>query len=113
MQTKQEKYGDPYWNNNEQAIKTKFNKFGAGQPLDYKQKREATLLKEQGNPHWNNSEKRQQTCLENYGVPSYSKTEEFLENAINCYRSKYGLSVSLDNYIIVFVPSLYVIELFN
>lgn len=40
-------------------------------------------------------------------------TEEFLENAINCYRSKYGLSVSLDNYIIVFVPSLYVIELFN
>ena len=40
-------------------------------------------------------------------------TEEFLADAIDCYRSKYGMSVAVDNYIIVFEPTLYVVELFE
>lgn len=40
-------------------------------------------------------------------------TEEFLNDAIECYRSKYGICVQVDNYVIGFEPSLYVMELFE
>ena len=40
-------------------------------------------------------------------------TEQFLQDAIDCYRSKYGLYVQVDNYVIVFQPTLYVMELFE
>lgn len=40
-------------------------------------------------------------------------TEQFLQNAIDCYRSKYGLYVQVDNYVIGFQPTLYVMELFE
>lgn len=40
-------------------------------------------------------------------------TEEFLKEALECYRQKYGEYTVLDNYIIGFEPSLYVIELFK
>ena len=39
-------------------------------------------------------------------------SEEFLQEAIDCYREKYGCSVELDGYLIVFDPSLAVIEKF-
>lgn len=39
-------------------------------------------------------------------------SEEFLQEAIDCYRNKYGTSVELDGYLIVFDPSLAVIEKF-
>ena len=31
-------------------------------------------------------------------------TEEYLEEAIDCYKAKYGLYASVDNYIIYFEP---------
>lgn len=37
-------------------------------------------------------------------------TEEFLQDAIECYRSKFGHFVEVDNYIIFFEPSLAVLE---
>ena len=37
-------------------------------------------------------------------------TEEFLLEAIECYRSKYGVYAKLDNYLIGFIPTLYIIE---
>lgn len=40
-------------------------------------------------------------------------TEEFLKEALECYRSKYGTAKQIDNYIIGFEPNLYVIELFE
>lgn len=40
-------------------------------------------------------------------------TEEFLKEAIDCYKSKYGTYTAVDNYIIVFEPRLYVIERFE
>lgn len=38
-------------------------------------------------------------------------TEEFLQEALQCYRSKYGVCVGFDNYIIYFEPCLSVLEL--
>lgn len=40
-------------------------------------------------------------------------TEQFLQDVIDCYRSKYGLYVQVDNYVIGFQPTLYVMELFE
>ena len=39
-------------------------------------------------------------------------TEEFLQEALECYREKYGCMVELDGYIILFEPRLAVIEKF-
>ena len=41
-------------------------------------------------------------CL---GVP-----EDFLQDALDCYKEKYGLMAELDGYVIIFEPSLAVIE---
>lgn len=40
-------------------------------------------------------------------------TEDFLSDALKCYKSKYGISVKIDNYIIYFEPNLYVMKLFK
>ena len=37
-------------------------------------------------------------------------TEEYLRNALQCYRSKYGECVSVDNYLICFEPKFAVIK---
>ena len=37
-------------------------------------------------------------------------TEEFLQEALECYREKYGCMAEVDGYIIIFEPSLAVIE---
>lgn len=37
-------------------------------------------------------------------------TEEFLEDALKCYKGKYGISVKVDNYEIYFEPNLYVLK---
>jgi len=36
--------------------------------------------------------------------------EDFLQDALDCYRSKYGAFAEMDNYVIMFEPSLSVIE---
>lgn len=38
-------------------------------------------------------------------------TEEFLSDAISYYKNKYGISVTVDNYVIYFEPTLGVFEL--
>ena len=38
-------------------------------------------------------------------------TEKFLSEALTCYKSKYGVSVKIDNYIIRFIPNLQVTKL--
>lgn len=44
-------------------------------------------------------------CRNFYEMAEYlDATEEYLKEAINCYKSKYGLCVSVDNYIIYFEP---------
>ena len=44
-------------------------------------------------------------CRNRYEMAEYlDVTEEYLEEAIDCYKAKYGLYVSIDNYIIYFEP---------
>lgn len=38
-------------------------------------------------------------------------TEDFLQEALHCYRSKYGIYTRFDNYVIFFEPTLSVLEL--
>ncbi len=38
-------------------------------------------------------------------------TEKFLKDAIDCYRSKYGHMVAVDNYVIYFIPALGVFKI--
>lgn len=55
----------------------------------------------------------QARCQNRYELAQYlDVTEEFLQDAIDCYRSKYGLMVEVDNYIIYFDPQLAVMERF-
>ena len=52
-------------------------------------------------------------CRSRYDLAVYlDVTEEFLDEALACYRNKYGTSVELDGYLIVFEPSLAVLENF-
>ena len=39
-------------------------------------------------------------------------TEEFLQEALECYKEKYGITVMIDGYTIMFEPALAVIEKF-
>lgn len=42
-------------------------------------------------------------CRNRYDLAKYlDVTEEFLDEALACYRNKYGTSVELDGYLIVF-----------
>lgn len=44
-------------------------------------------------------------CRNRYEMAEYlDVTEEYLEEAIDCYKAKYGLYVSIDNYLIYFEP---------
>lgn len=48
-------------------------------------------------------------CRNLYEMAEYlDVTEEYLKEAIECYRSKYGSYMKFDNYIIYFVPCLVV-----
>lgn len=50
-------------------------------------------------------------CQNRHEVAEYlGVTEQFLEEALECYRSKYGVYTSFDNYIIGFEPNLYIVE---
>ena len=52
-------------------------------------------------------------CRNRYEMADYLEvTEEYLDEAIHCYRSKYGIYKVLDNYAIAFIPNLSVTKLF-
>ena len=53
-------------------------------------------------------------CSSLHEMASYLDiTEEFLREALQRYRSKYGCYVAVDNYVIYFEPNLCVLELFT
>ena len=46
-------------------------------------------------------------CSSRYEIAEFLEvTEEFLEDAICCYREKYGICASVDNYVVYFIPQL-------
>lgn len=50
-------------------------------------------------------------CRSMYEIAEYlDVTEDFLSDALNCYRQKYGLCTQIDNYVIFFEPCLGVLE---
>lgn len=51
-------------------------------------------------------------CRNLYEMADYlDVTEEYLKEALNCYQSKYGEYVKVDNYMIYFIPTLAVLEI--
>ena len=51
-------------------------------------------------------------CQNKYEIAEFlDVTEEYLEDCIKCYRDKYGVYTTVDNYIIYFIPNLIVTEL--
>lgn len=50
-------------------------------------------------------------CKSRYEIAEFLEvTEDFLQEAIDCYRSKYGICTTVDNYVIYFIPNLSVGE---
>lgn len=53
----------------------------------------------------------QRRCKSRHELAEYlGVSEEFLNDALDCYKDKYGVSVTYKQYIIIFEPSLYVVE---
>lgn len=53
-------------------------------------------------------------CQSRYDLAKHlGITEEYLQEAIDCYHAKYGVFVETGNYIIIFEPNLRVMEKFN
>ena len=51
-------------------------------------------------------------CRNSYEVAEYLEvTEEFLNDALNTYKDKYGVYTIVDNYAIYFIPALLVLKL--
>lgn len=51
-------------------------------------------------------------CRTLYEMAEYlDVTEEYLQSAIDCYRSRYGQFASVDNYILYFIPCLAVMRI--
>jgi len=50
-------------------------------------------------------------CCSRYELAGHlNVTEEFLQEALDCYKAKYGGFAEVDNYVIIFEPSLSVME---
>lgn len=46
-------------------------------------------------------------CQSRYEIAEYLEvTDEFLTDCIECYRQKYGIGTTVDNYYIMFIPNL-------
>lgn len=51
-------------------------------------------------------------CQNRYEIAEHLHvTEEYLQEAIDCYKEKYGVCTTVDNYVISFIPNLAVMEL--
>lgn len=54
----------------------------------------------------------QHGCQSRYEIAEYLEvTEEFLDECISCYRDKYGVGTTMDDYYIMFIPTLAVGEI--
>lgn len=51
-------------------------------------------------------------CRNMYDMAAHlDVTEEFLQEALSCYKQKYGVCTRIDNYVIYFEPAISVLEL--
>lgn len=50
-------------------------------------------------------------CRSRHKIAEYLEvTEDFLQEAIECYRNKYGIGTVIDNYYIMFIPNLQIMK---
>lgn len=50
-------------------------------------------------------------CKDKHEIAEYLEvTEKFLEDTVACYREKYGVCTTLDNYVVYFIPNLMIGE---
>lgn len=50
-------------------------------------------------------------CKDKHEIAEYLEvTEKFLEDTVACYREKYGVYATLDNYVVYFIPNLMIGE---
>ena len=53
-------------------------------------------------------------CRNRFEIAEYlDVTEEYLDEALTCYRQRYGVFTTVDNYVIYFIPSLIVYKTVN
>ena len=51
-------------------------------------------------------------CQSRYDIAEYlDVTEEYLDECIGCYREKYGVCATIDNYVVYFIPTLAVCKI--
>ena len=88
--TKLDKYGDENYVNAEKSKKTRQAKYGSYNPLDYREKCEATLLRDHGDPHWNNPEKYKESCLTTFGVDHPMKNPTFAKQLLDNFAKNHN-----------------------
>jgi len=90
---KKEKYGDPYYSNREQIIKTTKKRYGgmgfSSQEILNKSRK--TKQKRYGNPDYTNHDKSVETNLKKYGVKSNFQLESNKEKSRRTSLKKYGV----------------------
>lgn len=51
-------------------------------------------------------------CVNRHEIAEYLEvTEEFLQEAVDCYRDKYGMGTTVDNYYVMFIPNLQILKI--
>lgn len=88
--TKLDKYGDENYVNVEKSKKTRQAKYGSYNPPDYREKCEATLLRDHGDPHWNNLEKYKESCLTTFGVDHPMKNPAFAKQLLDNFAKNHN-----------------------
>ena len=94
--TKQNKYGNPNYNNRIQYKQTCINKYGVENPYqneEIKNKIKKTKLDKYGDEFCNNKEKVHQTNLKNLGVEMPFQSKEILNKCIETLKNKYGENI--------------------
>jgi predicted nucleic acid-binding Zn ribbon protein len=122
LNSKLEKYGNPYYNNSVKATNTMNEKYGgrgfASNEIYEKQKQTClnkfgvdnvfklqkfqdkgceTKTKKYGNPHYSNRDKSKQTCINRYDVDNPMKSKNIHEKFTNTMLNKYGVKYAMLN----------------
>lgn len=90
---KQERYGDPNYNNREKREATLITQYGS---LDEAYKDQVRMCRESkqkkyGDPNYNNPLKNKETCLQRYGVDNVFKSDEIKQKIHDTALERYGV----------------------
>lgn len=98
--TKEERYGDPHYNNYEQTKITNKERYGVEHTFQTDHNKELakqTKLEKYGDPNFTNQQKREETNLERYGCTNPLCNEQVKEKRDNKMIEKYGVKYTLQS----------------